>query len=71
MVTFFLFFFAGNTEEATKVRLLAVAAVVKLMFSFSPGRVFVCKRERDADFMCVVDKNTHTHAHTHFFVSRF
>jgi len=50
MVTFFLFFFAENTEEATKVRLLAVAAVVKLMFSFSPGRVFVRKRERDADF---------------------
>ena len=52
MVTFFLFFFAGNTEEATKVRLLAVAAVVKLMFSFSPGRLFVCKRERDADYVC-------------------
>jgi len=54
MVTFFLFFFAENTEEATKVRLLAVAAVVKLMFSFSPGRVFVCKRERDADFFVLV-----------------
>jgi hypothetical protein len=65
MVTFFLFFFAENTEEATKVWLLAVAAVVKLMFSFSPGRVFVCKRERDADFFVLWIK-TRTLTHTLF-----